>query len=274
MDKAHKKTDKKLSKLEKELLEVYKETYKNIDKEIRKILDNPKFKPGENNYILISKLKRFKELQTNIAKEISNINKNSVERIIELLDEVSEINYEFAREEIEIKVDNIKWGILNPKTYKEILKEQENPLFYLSIDDLKERSRIYNVIKKELALGLVQGESIPSISKRLQKVLNTNYKSATRIARTEVTRAENSSRLSAFKHASKLGIKQKKVWIATNDSRTRNSHKKINGEMVEIDKPFSNGLMYPGDSRGKVEEVINCRCTIGTYLVDYEEEVE
>ena len=57
MDKAHKKTDKKLSKLEKELLEVYKETYKNIDKEIRKILDNPKFKPGENNYILISKLK-------------------------------------------------------------------------------------------------------------------------------------------------------------------------------------------------------------------------
>ena len=137
MDKAHKKTDKKLSKLEKELLEVYKESYKNIDKEIRKILDNPKFKPGENNYILISKLKRFKELQTNIAKEISNINKNSVERIVELLDEVSEINYEFAREEIEIKVDNIKWGILNPKTYKEILKEQENPLFYLSIDDLK-----------------------------------------------------------------------------------------------------------------------------------------
>lgn len=268
VDKAHKETDKKLSKLEKELLQVYKEAYKSIEKEIRKILNNPKFKEGENNYIFISKLKRFKELQKNIAKEIATINKSNVKEVIKLLDEVSTLNYEFAREDIESKVEGIKWGIINPKTYVEVLKEQDNPLFYLAIDDLSERSRIYNNIKKELALGLVQGESIPSIAKRIQKVINSNYNSAVRIARTESTRAENSSRLEAFKHAETLGIKQKKVWIATGDERTRESHQRVNGEMVDLDKPFSNRLMYPGDPAGDSKEVINCRCAMTTEIVN------
>lgn len=267
MDKAHKKTDKILNNLEKDLLQTYNKAYKSIDKEIRKILNNPKFKEGENNYALISKLKRFKELQINIAKEIAGINKTNVEEVIKSLDEVCEINYEFARELIEKQVDNAKWGILNPTTYKEMLKEQDNPLFYLAVDDLAERSRIYNNVKKELALGLVQGEGIPSIAKRIQKVINSNYSSAVRIARTEVTRAENASRFEAFKHAEKLGIEQKKVWIATGDNRTRESHQRVNGEMVDLDKPFSNGLMYPGDPAGDTKEVMNCRCAMTTEII-------
>lgn len=51
-------------------------------------------------------------------------------------------------------------------------------------------------------------------------------------------------------------------WVATLDDKTRESHQKVDGEWQELDKPFSNGLMYPGDPRGSAAEVVNCRCTL------------
>lgn len=36
----------------------------------------------------------------------------------------------------------------------------------------------------------------------------------------------------------------------------------VDGEIKELDEPFSNGLMKPGDSGAPVEEVVNCRCSL------------
>jgi SPP1 gp7 family putative phage head morphogenesis protein len=47
---------------------------------------------------------------------------------------------------------------------------------------------------------------------------------------------------------------QKKEWLATMDSRVREAHAAMNGEVVGIDEAFSNGSMYPDEP--------NCRCTI------------
>ena len=57
-------------------------------------------------------------------------------------------------------------------------------------------------------------------------------------------------------------------WIATADSRTRESHVELDGEVVGINEPFSNGLDYPGDPAGDAAETINCRCTIGFLTPD------
>ena len=70
------------------------------------------------------------------------------------------------------------------------------------------------------------------------------------IARTETTRIENVGRLDSYKFAEKQGLKIQKSWLATMDKRTRESHQRVNGEIVDLDKPFSNGLMYPGDPNG------------------------
>lgn len=51
-----------------------------------------------------------------------------------------------------------------------------------------------------------------------------------------------------------------KRWVATLDKRTRDHHLHMNGEVVAMDKPFSNGLMFPGDPDGPPGEIINCRC--------------
>ena len=43
---------------------------------------------------------------------------------------------------------------------------------------------------------------------------------------------------------------------------TRHSHAALDGSIVDQDKKFDNGLMYPGDQSGRPEEVYNCRCTV------------
>ena len=51
-----------------------------------------------------------------------------------------------------------------------------------------------------------------------------------------------------------------KQWNAVLDGKTRESHRLVDKEWRELEEPFSNGLMYPGDPKGKASEVINCRC--------------
>ena len=54
-----------------------------------------------------------------------------------------------------------------------------------------------------------------------------------------------------------------KVWIATNDEKTRPSHVEAHGQRVPLDALFAVGLddlEYPGDPNGSPEEIINCRC--------------
>lgn len=65
-----------------------------------------------------------------------------------------------------------------------------------------------------------------------------------------------------------------KQWDAVLDGRTRDSHRRVDGEIRELDEKFSNGLMFPGDPSGSAAEVVNCRCTANTrarWALDEEE---
>lgn len=56
-----------------------------------------------------------------------------------------------------------------------------------------------------------------------------------------------------------------KRWLATDDERTRPTHRKAEGQVVPLDKPFHVGesdLAFPGDPTGLPQEWINCRCTM------------
>jgi hypothetical protein len=63
-----------------------------------------------------------------------------------------------------------------------------------------------------------------------------------------------------MKRAQERGIEVKKGWLATLDGRTRDSHAAMDGEEVELDEKFSNGLRFPGDPNGAPSQVYNCRC--------------
>jgi hypothetical protein len=96
------------------------------------------------------------------------------------------------------------------------------------------------------------------IAKRLRNVQEMNKTQAIRSARTIVTGAENKGRQDSYARAEADGIILQKEWLATNDGRTRHSHAVLDGAIVDQDKKFDNGLMYPGDPSGRPEEVYNC----------------
>lgn len=84
-------------------------------------------------------------------------------------------------------------------------------------------------------------------------------KRSTVIARTETVGALNRGN---YDSAQASGVFASKEWLTQGDDRVRESHADIDGERVEIDGPFSNGLASPGDNDAPADEVIQCRCTL------------
>lgn len=88
------------------------------------------------------------------------------------------------------------------------------------------------------------------------------------IGRTETLRSLNAAKhegLMQLVERGKVRADQiKRVWDATGDSRTRDSHRAMEGQTVDLDQPFTTPsgfkMMWPGDPNGPPEESIQCRC--------------
>lgn len=82
------------------------------------------------------------------------------------------------------------------------------------------------------------------------------------IARTEKGRVLSESRLDAMRKAKAAGADIVKQWDSTLDGRTRKSHRKLDGQIREIEEPFEiNGHKAMAPHKfGRPEEDINCRC--------------
>ena len=110
------------------------------------------------------------------------------------------------------------------------------------------------------------------IRDRIGRGLLSRYE-VTRIARTESTTAANHSALVSGESS---GIVLEKVWISTQNRRTRIKpkdqfdHYHMNGIAVEQNEKFilrsKDGIVdkmdYPGDTDGSAGDIINCRCAV------------
>ena len=131
---------------------------------------------------------------------------------------------------------------------------------------------VYALIVREVEEGVARGESIPDIAARVNTVLTATGSErwpsrAVTVARTEVMAAVGSGTyFGAIRDAERRGDPAPfKAWLATEDSRTRPTHKEADGQRTLLTSPFIVGtsqLQYPGDPTGPPEEVILCRCVL------------
>lgn len=129
---------------------------------------------------------------------------------------------------------------------------------------------VWETARGELLLGLKSGEGIIEIRERVIASAEVSERRATTIARTEVNGAMNAG---SFAQMKALGLPAIKEWIATDDERTRHTHREIDGEEVDGDESFIVGgwpMDYPLDPKGPPEETISCRCTLAWEIVDDE----
>ena len=119
-------------------------------------------------------------------------------------------------------------------------------------------------IRLELTDGVAQGESIPQLAKRIDALYLEQIipNRSTVIARSECVASSNYASIQAAQNS---GLTLNKVWLATEDARTRPAHAEADGQEVGMDEQFDVGgekLDYPGDSSGSPENIIQCRCSV------------
>lgn len=112
--------------------------------------------------------------------------------------------------------------------------------------------------EKVLLEGVEAGESIDELAVRVRSIF-TDLRSwrAQMIARTETVGGFNGA---SYTTAEESGIVTARVWLATGDTRTRDSHIAVDEtRVIGFGTRYANGCLHPGN--GPAAETIMCRCT-------------
>ena len=128
-------------------------------------------------------------------------------------------------------------------------------------------NRVDTSIKTLLTEGYQSGKGINYVANLLTRRFDQLQTwEAQRIARTEIHNSHNTAVMDTYQE---LGVEYT-MWIsAGDDGRTRDSHLEVDGEIIPVGSTYSNGLKYPGDTDGPIEEWINCRCSNAPYVIPY-----
>ena len=157
---------------------------------------------------------------------------------------------------------NPSFTLINQDTVLRLIKDSPAVLPKAKAKIAKNKQWNTPKLRSALTHAIVQGDSIPKLSKKVEEICGSNKAIATRNARTMMTGARNAGTLAAYVRSEQNGMHIQKQWMAALDERTRVSHRHLDGEIKPVNEKFSNGLMHPGDTKGRPAEVYNCRCTM------------
>lgn len=284
-------TDKKVQTLEKKLKKVYKQAEKDIDAKLKTFTEKSAAKEkaylqkvanGTMSQEAFDHWKQgqvfygenWKAQQKSIAKVLSNANSVANEMINGEKADVFAFAGNYTAYDMEHGFNaNFGFDLYSEKSVERLVRDNPKILPKPKVNIPKDERWNMQNIRSQVTQGIIQGESIPKIAKRLsENVTNRNAKQMTMHARTAMTSAQNGGRQERYKEAQALGIKFHKVWLATLDSRTRDTHQDLDGQAVLPDEYFQIGkekILFPGDPNAEPALVYNCRCTLITKLDDY-----
>lgn len=182
----------------------------------------------------------------------------------------------FATYEIEHGAKaNTSFTLYDRDTVMELVANEPDLLPQAAFDKAKDKAWNSRHVTSAVTQAVLQGQAIPQLAASIAGIAAMDQRAAMRAARTAMTSAHSLGKLKGYERAAGMGIDVEKQWLAALDPRTRGSHRHLDGEAVELDAEFSNGLKYPGDPDGPGPEVYNCRCTLVPVIGDVEyDEVE
>ena len=285
-DYAHKMTDAELSKLERRIAKLYKEAADELTDTVKAYFEQfekraaamkEKLDAGEiteQQYkqwrlAQIGRGKRFEALRDKVAERYTDANATAVAYVNDATPGIYSMNRNYAAYKIEQVSDKADFTLWDEQTVKRLIVEQPDLMPYYPPKRALQRGIDLKYGKQQITgsvtSSILQGKSIPKIANDLQhRMQDMNRTSAIRTARTAVTGAQNAGRLDTYRAARDMGIKLKKRWLATLDGRTRHAHAVLDGQTVDVDKPFKvdgYDIMFPGDTSAPGYLVYNCRCT-------------
>lgn len=293
LDPGRKETDKRLAQIEKKLHEIYSQSYSELKEKADKYFEKFRKADAEKARLVKANLlseeeytnwrrtqmfigKRWDRMREQTAVYLHGVNITANAYVNDQLPDIYALNYNLSAKDIEKAVDEILFLPVDARTVKNLsLADGESFLPYKKLDPRKDIPWNMRKINSEMLQGILQGESIPEITKRFINVGVANETSAVRAARTMMTTVENSARLESAKRAEEKGVVLGKIWLSVSDSRTRDWHKQAAidyAEPIPLDEPFIvNGekMDAPGDTHASGSNVYNCRCSLGRRVLGF-----
>lgn len=221
------------------------------------------------------KLDSINKVIANVMQEASNL---THDRAIDVFAENA--NHTAFEIEKDFK-GSVNFGLYDSTTVSRLIREEPELIPRRVVKGQKLEAWETQKVANAISQGIIQGESIDQIASRIARdtCLAANNNSVL-YARTAMTGAQNAGRMERLHEAKGMGINVRKRWVATLDSRTRDSHQHMDGVTVDVDEkfvtPLGSKMDYPGDFAGDVKQadVWNCRCTLVYIYPDFEQNFE
>lgn len=290
-DRAHNKTDKLLAELEKRLEEIYEQAgqsaesraatyfkkFAELDAKKAALVADGKLSIEEyirwrENKILYGE--HWKRLKNDLALDYLSTNRTALAYLNGIIPQVYTLNYNYSLDDIARQVSDLggayHFELTDAHTVKNLAVGDKTLLPYKYVDGSKDVRWNTQKVNSAVLQGILAGDSVPNLAKRLRTVTEMNRTSSIRNARTTVTGAECKGRQDSYERAEADGIRLRREWMAAIDGRTRHAHRLLDGQLADTDKPFKSELgdiMYPGDPHADPSNVYNCRCTIVARVV-------
>lgn len=124
--------------------------------------------------------------------------------------------------------------------------------------------KLKNSIRSEITRGIAAGLPHSEIARNIASYAKAPLSRAKNIVRTESHRIQQASKYDAQKMAVIRGADVVKQWDSTLDGKTRSTHRRLDGQIRELDEKFEihgKKARYPGDF-GDPAEDCNCRCQL------------
>lgn len=268
-DRAAKETQKKL--------EDYLDGFQRRDAQKQALVDSGKMSESEyatwrKNQMLTGQ--RWNDMVKTLTDDHVNADKIAMSVVREHLPDAYAINANYGTYEIEkgTSLDTM-FTLYDRQSVERLVRDKPDLLPPAKVDIPADKRWNKQHIRNEITQSILQGDSIPNVAKRLQRVTDMDHRAAVRNARTAMTGAQNGGRVDSYKRAEAMGIKLKQQWLATLDNRTRHEHRQLDGQAVRPGEPFKIGreeIRFPGDPQAAPHLIYNCRCTLIADLEGFE----
>lgn len=264
VNQAEKEIEILFAKRLKEIKQIIANMYEKYDK------DEPQVTWTEfNKYNRLNKeLNRIGQMLSQDYREVAKAIKQSQQNVYMEKYMMSLFLYEVASQ------TSMNFDIPTAQTIQTAI---EQPIEFIKLVPTlqKHRDDTLKRIRTHITQGIMSGEGYSKIAKALRDDLGMSKAQSVRVARTETGRALSQAGLDSATVAKDNGLDMKKRWYATKDTRTRDTHRHLDGQTVGIDENFhSSGCVGPAPKLfvgvASAKENINCRCKL-LYYIDEDE---
>ncbi len=270
-NKVASKNETQIVKAEKSLAAEYRAAYKSISVKLAELYEKMGEPPS------LAEARRFGRLET-LQKAIAAEYRALTKKGIETTEETSTDSFLDGAYGTRWAYDQatgvaIDWPVLSTNAIKASVYEKQDG------KDFKARfkewaNEDYRRMNTQITQGLIKGYGYAKTAKALRGEISKSAYEAMRIVRTESGRAYTQGHLETYDEARRAGVKARKRWVATLDTRTRDPHAALDGTYADEEGLFHmDGESAEGPGLfGDPGLDINCRCRVVEEIEGFEPE--